>query len=146
MNQESKLSRRRMLQMTGAGMLGAGALLAGAGCAKETPAPAPEPVKPQSITRKIYDPSGSVAITQLFTPRLDTLDGKTIAFVADDAWEDDRTFPIIKDFLETKYQGVKVITQDNFAHGIAEITKANNGIAEQMKEMGVDAAIVGNAG
>lgn len=144
--EKNELSRRRMLQLTGVGALAAGTLLVGAGCTNKEEEQQEVKPAPTTVELVVYNPTSSVAITQLFTPRLDTLDGKTIGFVGDDSWEDDRTFLLIKDFLEKNYSGVTVITQDNFAHGIIEITKTNNGIAEKMKELGVDAAIVGNAG
>ena len=143
MENTNGMSRRRALQIGaafGAGILGAASL---GGCKKEEPAPAPAPEK---YEMKVYDPTGSIEITQLHTARLDTLDGKTIGFVSDDAWEDDRTFAEIKRLIERDYPTVTVLTQDNFTHGIEAITKANNGVAEQMKALGVDAAIVGNAG
>ena len=143
MEKKSKgMSRRRALQVTGAAA--AAAMLAG--CAKDEPKTDPEPAAPTTYEMKVYDPTGSIAITQLHAPRLDTLDGKTIGFVSDDAWEDTRTFAEIKRLIEANYPTVTIITQDNFTHGIEAITKANNGIAEKMKELGVDAAIVGNAG
>ena len=135
------MSRRRALQVTGAAA--AAAMLAG--CAKTEPTPEPAPA-PTSYELTVYEPTGSIAITQLHAPRLDTLDNKTIAFVSDDAWEDTRTFAEIKRLIEANYPTVTIVTQDNFIHGIEQITKANNGIPEVMKELGVDAAIVGNAG
>ena len=138
---ENNVSRRRALQVTGA----AAAVAMLAGCKKEEE-PTPEPAKPTTYEMKVYDPTGSIAITQLHTARLDTLEGKTIGFVSDDAWEDDRTFALIKELFAEQYPSVTIITQDHFTHGIEAITKANNGVAEQMKALGVDAAIVGNAG
>ena len=135
------LTRRRMLQLTGiAGVAGAAAL---AGCKKEEGGEGGEPV---TYTWNVYDPTGVVEVSQHFTARLDGIDGKTIAFVCDSLWEDDRTFALIKEILETKYTGVTVIDQYNFPTSVQEITVENNGIAEKMKEMGVDGAILGNAG
>lgn len=145
MNETSALSRRSMLLLAGAlgASAGAGAVLGG--CSSEQPAQdSQEPSS--SVEFNVYDPTGSIQVTQLFSPRLDSLEGKTIAFVSDDAWEDDRTFALIKQLFEERYPSVTIITQDNFISGIAAITAANNGIADKMLEMGVDAAIVGNAG
>ena len=139
---ENNVSRRRALQVTGA----AAAVAMLAGCTKKEEEPTPEPAKPTTYEMKVYDPTGSIAITQLHTARLDTLEGKTIGFVSDDAWEDDRTFALIKELFAEQYPSVTIITQDNFTHGIEAITKTGNGIAPKMKELGVDAAIVGNAG
>ena len=135
------LSRRRMLQLTGIGTLAAGAA-AFVGCKQEPPA---EP-EPTTLTIETLDPCGSVAITQHFVDRLDTLDGKTIAFVTNDDWESARTFPLLEELITQKFSGVTIIREDNFARGVNDITKDNNGIAAVMKEKGVDGVIVGNAG
>ena len=92
------LTRRKMLGATFAAGAAAG-IAALSGCKQEetpvTPEPA-TPATPEPVKFKVYDPSGAMQITQMFAPRLDTLEGKTIAFVADDSWEDARMFPIIK--------------------------------------------------
>ena len=135
----TNMTRRHMLQMTG--ILGAGALLSGC-----TTQQSGEQDGAAAVELTLYDPSGSIEITQLFAPRLDTIEGKTIAFVSDDAWEDARTFELIKSEFAEKYPSVNIITQDNFIHGIEAITRADNGLGEAMIEKGVDAVIVGNAG
>ena len=137
----TNLSRRRMLQLTGIGTLAVGAA-AFVGCKQEEPA---EP-EPTGLTIEVLDPCGSVAITQHFVDRLDTLEGKTIAFVTNDDWESSRTFPLLEELLTAKYPGIHIIREDNFARGVNDITKDNNGIAAVMKEKGVDGAILGNAG
>ena len=100
---------------------------------------------PEKVSFKVYDPSGAMQITQMFAPRLDTLEGKTIAFVADDSWEDARMFPIIKKYLEEKYH-CTVFTSDNWPSGVDNLTKDNNGIPAMLHEKGVEGVIVGNAG
>ena len=148
------VTRLRMLQMAGAlgiGALGTGAMLAGCSSdpAKESASDdeaAAGAANAGPVEISVYDPTGSIEITQTFAPRLDALEGKTIAFVSDDAWEDDRTFALIGELFAEKYPSVTVLTQDNFIHGIEAITKANNGLPEAMQEKGVDAVIVGNAG
>ena len=146
MANDAGLSRRRALQMLGAlsaaGFAGAAGMY---GCKQQDPEPTPEPT-PQGVELQVYDPTGSVEIKYTFAPRIDGFDNKTIAFVSDDSWEIERMTPIIKEHLTTHYQNVTIIGEENFIHGIDAITKANNGIAPQMVEMGVDAAIVGNAG
>ena len=154
------LTRREML--AAAGMLSAGALLAGCSsggqaasastdtAASSASASASAPSSEQSSTGKVslevYDPTGSFEITQVFTERLDSLDGKTIAFLSDDSWEDRRMFADVRPLFEEMFTDIKFVTEDEFIHGIGEITKANNGVAEVMLEKGVDGAIIGNAG
>lgn len=144
-HEERNFSRRHMFQMVG--IAGAGALLTG--CASSVTGAAHEnqaATESAGASLTVYDPTGSTEIVNLHAPRLDTLDGKTIAFISDDAWEDDRTFSEIGRLLAEKFPNTKVITQENFIHGIDALTLENNGVPEQLKEANVDAAIVGNAG
>ena len=141
------MSRRRWLQFAGAAgvtALGAGLL---SGCSSEGSGDSAKDSASKSLFEgSVYDPTGSIEITQVYAPRLDSLEGKTIAFISDDAWEDDRTFDLIKDLFAEKYPTTTILMQDNFPHGIDSITRENNGIPELLKEQNVDAAIVGNAG
>lgn len=143
MTKHEGITRRRMLQLTG--VLGASAVLAG--CSSQAASTESDSAKEStSASMSVYDPSGSIEISQTFAPRLDGFENKTIAFVADDAWEDDRTFPEIERLLKEKYPTVTVIREDNFIHGIDAITVENNGLPEAMQEKNVDGVIVGNAG
>lgn len=146
--------------LAAAGVLSAGALLAGCSSggqsasasaeAEASSASAAASASGQGGTGKVslevYDPTGSFEITQVFNERLDSLDGKTIAFLSDDSWEDRRMFADIRPMFEEMFSDIKLISEDEFIHGIGEITKANNGVAEVMLEKGVDGAIIGNAG
>lgn len=141
------LTRRNLLAAVG--MVGAGAMLAG--CSNGTDANKSvetdvETQKSTPVELTVFDPSGSTEISQLHAPRLDTLDGKTIAFVSDDAWEDHRMFPLLKELFAEQYPNTTIIPQDNFIHGIDALTVENNGLPEAMQEKNVDGVIVGNAG
>lgn len=151
MAQGNGMTRRRVFQLAGAGAIGAGAMLAAAGCSADAGSQAKDeqaqaPAQPQGVTLTVYDPSGNVEITQTFAERLDTIEGKTIAFVGNSMWEEERTFALLQELMEAKYKDVKIITPDNFPRHSDDLTKAGNGIPEMLQEMGVDAAIVGNAG
>lgn len=140
-----KLTRRRMLQLTGVGMLGAGAMLAGAGCSSDGAATNSSSASGK-VTLTVYDPSGVTEVTQQFAERLDSLDGKTVAFLGNGMWEEDRTFEELEKLMAESFPNTTIITPDNFPRHSDDLTKEDNGIAEQMKELGVDAAVVGNAG
>ena len=142
MQDTNGMSRRRMLQLTGTTAFAAAALGLG-GCKKEEE-PA-EPV-PTGITLKVYDPTGSVEVTQTFAPRLDTLDGKTIAFLGNGMWEEERCFDLLEKLMKETYPTTTIITADNFPRKSDKLTPEKNGIAEMMQERGVDGVIVGNAG
>ena len=140
MEYKNGMSRRRMLQLTGTTAFAAAAFGL-AGCQKEEA----EPVS-TDITLSVYDPSGKVAVTQQFTERLDTLDGKTIAFLGNGMWEEERCFELLEKLMKEHYPTTTIITADNFPRHSDKLTPENNGIAAMMQERGVDAAIVGNAG
>lgn len=146
------VTRRHMLQLTGAGVLGAAAL-ASVGCdsaskevAEEKKTDTAATAAPVKQTYTVYDPTGSVEITQTYAPRLDTVDGKTIAFASDGMWADDRTFELITQLFAEKHPTTTIIREDNFPIGIDALTKADNPIVGMMQDLHVDAAIIGNAG
>jgi hypothetical protein len=96
------------------------------------------------VTLKVYDPTGAIEVTQLFAPRLDTLEGKTICELWDASWEGDRTFPLIRDLLQGKYPTAKFVPYTEFPIGSAVMQAP--GIDQIAKKKGCQAAIVGNAG
>ena len=144
MARETSLSRRRMLELTGAGMFGA-AMLAGCNSSGQGEAD-PTPVDDGPKTIKLYDPTGNVAITQTHAPRLDTIEGKTIGLVVNDVWESDRIAEKLTELFAAKYPSVKILGPDNFTRGSEYITVDNNGIYEQAEALGVDGIIVMAAG
>ena len=132
------ISRRRMLQAVGLSTLGVGAALYGASKhGSET--------SNGKFSLRVYDPSGQVIIRQSFAPRLESLEGKTIGFVGVDYWQDAASFLLVRHYLEDVYH-CTVYDQSHFLNGTENITRDDNGIAEQMLSLGVDAAILGNAG
>lgn len=149
MENQGKLSRRRMLQLTGVSMLGVGAMFAGAGCASDGgkgSAAGEGAENSGKITLSVYDPSGNIEVTQEFAQRLDSLDGKTIAFLGNGMWEEDRTFDELEKLVAEAFPNTTIITPDNFPRHSDDLTKEDNGIADMMKEFNVDGVIVGNAG
>lgn len=76
--------------------------------------------------------------------RLDTMDGKTVAFLWDDLFRGDEIWPILKQELSTRYGGLKFIDHDAFGstHGDEE----HRVLAElpgKIKSMKVDAVVSG---
>ncbi len=104
----------------------------------------PVPAGPATI--EVLDPSGAFEVTSLFAPRLDTLEGKTICFLSDQEWMSWRTFPLIEELLKQQYPTIKIIRETEFPtdgdHLYPDFTKHPT----ILKDMGCDAAIVGNAG
>lgn len=140
----SNLSRRRMLQLTGVGAL------ALAGCSQDGSDTPQEAEDTSTITYpytvQVYDPTGNVEITQTHAPRLDTIEGKTIALVINDVWESDRIAERLQTLFASRYPSVTVLGPENFIHGSEYLTMDNNGLYEQVSAAGVDAVIIMAAG
>ena len=98
---------------------------------------------PQSLAA--YWPRGKRTMTaQPLAPRLDTLDGKTVAFLWDYLFRGDELFPMIEKTMRERYTNVKFIGYDEFGstHGDEEraIIEA---LPERLKALKVDAVISG---
>lgn len=95
-----------------------------------------------SVSLEVYDPTGTVDVTETHAPRLKTLSGKTICELSDRVWEDYRTFPNIRKLLLRRFPDAKIIPYTEFP-GIYGVT--DEALAEAVKKNGCDGAIVGNA-
>ena len=94
------------------------------------------------VSLEVYNPTGTIEITQLYAPRLDELSGKTICELSDLTWDDYRTFPRFRELLQKRFPDVTIIPYTEFPgiYGVEEET-----LAKALKEKGCDGAIVGNA-
>ena len=79
-------------------------------------------------------------------PRLDTLAGKTVAFVWDYVFRGDEIFQILQEGLTARFPGIRFIDYKVFGntHGRDERTVVA-GLPARMKELGVDAVVSGMA-
>lgn len=91
----------------------------------------------------IMNPTGATEVAQLHAPRLDTLEGKTVAMLSDDMWQSHRVLPLLKRGLEARYPGIQVIPETEFPMGTGPMDSEDT--AELLQRRGVDAVIVGNA-
>ena len=96
-----------------------------------------------AVSLEVYDPTGTIEITELYATRLADLNGKTICELSDYEWEDYRTFPLIRELLQKRFPDLKIIPYTEFpcTYGI----KADV-LSEVVREKKCDGAIVGNAG
>lgn len=135
MERETNISRRDFTRV-GAGVLGA-ALFAG-----KTAVAVPL----RSVGDVVADDlaAGRTPVAG-YAPRLEGLRGRVIGFVGNGAYEEERTFAVIRAYLEDEWS-CTVIDQTHFARGQGIIAKENNGVAETMAGYGVEAAVLGNAG
>jgi hypothetical protein len=95
-----------------------------------------------TISLEVFDPTGAFEVTHQHAPRLADLSGKTICELSDRVWEDDRTFPFIRDQLQKRVPEAKIIPYAEFpnVYGVKDET-----LIKTLREKGCDGAIVGNA-
>jgi hypothetical protein len=79
-------------------------------------------------------------------PRLDTLEGKTVAQLWDELFKGDVVFDLLEEGLKKRYPGVKFVSWRTFGstHGGNE-REALAKLPERLKELGVDAVVSGMA-
>ncbi len=144
----SRLTRREMLTLSVG--LAAGSILAASMPVALEQTPVAEAQGPVALS--VYDPTGAIEVTQLFSPRLGDLNGKTVCEVGDGMWEDARTFPVIRALLQKQFPTIKIIPYDKVPYGVSGYDFAKDGgignpkLVEILKGVGCQAAIVGNAG
>ena len=79
-------------------------------------------------------------------PRLDSLEGKTIAQLWDYMFHGDEIFELIEDALKARFPGVRFVSWREFGntHGKDE-REVVAALPQRFKELGIDAAISGMA-
>ncbi len=92
-------------------------------------------------TLEVFDPSGATEITRLHAPRLDRLEGKTIAMLSNDMWQAHRMLPMLREMLEAR--GATVIPETEFPMGNVPIDREET--VDQVVARGADAVLIGNA-
>jgi len=92
---------------------------------------------------QVCDPTGTMEITEVHAPRLDTLDGKTICELSNDSWQAHRVFPEIRRLLQERFPTAKFIPYTEFPTGNERIDTEK--AAELVARAGAHAVIIGNA-
>ena len=84
--------------------------------------------------------------TRALAPRLDSLEGKTVAQLWDYLFKGDEVFALLEEGLKKKYPGVKFVSWRDFGstHGGDE-KDALAALPTRFKKLGVDAVISGMA-
>jgi hypothetical protein len=95
-------------------------------------------------------PAGAAAVkVSAIAPRLDDLNGKTIAEVWNGVFKGDITFPVIRKLLQAKFPGIKIIPYTEFYHQPGSDVPAHQRelareIVATARRHGCDALISGN--
>ena len=84
--------------------------------------------------------------TRSLAPRLETLEGKTVAQLWDYLFKGDEVFALLEEGLKKKYPGVKFVSWREFGstHGGNEHA-ALAALPQKLRDMGVDAVMSGMA-
>jgi len=84
--------------------------------------------------------------TRALAPRLDTLEGKTVAQLWDYLFKGDEVFALLEEDLKRRYPGIKFVSWREFGSTHADDEKeALAALPKRFKELGVDAVISGMA-
>lgn len=94
------------------------------------------------VSLEVYEPTGAVGVTERHADRLADLSGKTICELSDFMWEDNRTFPPIRELLQKRFPDTKIIPYTEFPN---IYSAAADVLTEAVRNSGCDAVIVGNA-
>ena len=92
---------------------------------------------------EVFNPTGTVEITKLHAPRLDTLEGKTICGWSYDRWQAHRTVPLTLELLQERFPTATIVPHTEFPSG-DEIDSDRT--ANLVAEKGCQAVVIGNAG
>lgn len=145
-----KLTRREILKLSNG--LAAGSLLGATLVGPETVV-ADQKQQQGEPSFKVVSPIGESPIKMItMSPRLDTLDGKTICLSTNRLFKYEVTFPVIEQLLKEKYPNVKIIPFSEFRiignqdlAGDARV-KALKDLGAQFLKRGCHAVISGNGG
>jgi hypothetical protein len=102
------------------------------------------------VKLKVMNPVYIVKSAEVNTPRLDTLNGKTICEIAATGatyWRADKTFPVIRELIKKRYPEAEFITYTEFPDGHAQWYPVPlDEIGGLLKGKGCDALLLGNGG
>jgi hypothetical protein len=101
------------------------------------------PQKASPVTLKVLNPTGATEITELFTPRLADLNGKTVCEV-NAGWEGDRTLTLVGELLKQLFPAVNIVSYTEFPGSRNDADHPK--IMELVKKFKCDAIVVGNGG
>lgn len=98
---------------------------------------------PDPAILKVGDPTGASEITEVHASRLDTLEGKIICELSNDAWQAHRVLPEIRRLLRERFPTAKFVPYTEFPTGNEAIDTEK--AAELVARRGAHAVIIGNA-
>jgi hypothetical protein len=92
---------------------------------------------------RVFNPSGATEITAVHAPRLNSLDGKRVAFLSNDMWQAHRTLPLVQELLQGRAPTAQILAHQEFPQGNAQID--SDATVRMVLSKGAQAAVLGNA-
>lgn len=92
---------------------------------------------------EVLSPTGDTEISHLHAARVPDLTNKTVAMISDDMWQAHRMLPLLKERLEARFSGIKILPETQFPLGSNAIDTEDT--VDRLVAAGADAVIVGNA-
>jgi hypothetical protein len=109
-------------------------------------------MQPETIFR-VVSPSGESQVERKgLSPRLDTLDGKTVGLLWNRVFRGDETLPLIGELLQERYPTMKVVPWEDFpvtsvpSLHAARQSETLQALTDSLLKLEVDAVVTGNAG
>jgi len=97
----------------------------------------------KSVILEVLDPRGASDGTNPHAKRLNSLDGKIIGLLSNDAWQAIRMLPLIRELLQERFPTAKFISHAEFPTNKENID--SEGTIEAVVSRGCQAVILGNA-
>ena len=114
------------------------------------------PVTEQEINKddalKVVSPLGDETVEEIsMAPRLDSLEGKTIGFVANGSFKSNVTLSVIAELLSKTFTTARVIPYTDMPRSFnapppGTTTEERTALEAALREKGCDAVITGNGG
>ena len=107
----------------------------------------------EGVIYRVVSPSGEPVVGRTpLSPRLDTLNGKTVAMLWNRVFRGDETLPMIGELLQERYPDVTIVPWEDFpvtsvpALHAARQRESLGALTEALLDKRINAAITGNAG
>lgn len=95
------------------------------------------------VELEVLNPTGVMEVAQPHAPRLKGLEGAVIAELSNGVWDDHRTFPFLRERLQARFPGLRVIPFTEFPIGSEQID--SDRVVDMLVKKGAQAVITGNA-
>ena len=107
----------------------------------------------EGVIYRVVSPSGEPVVARTpLSPRLDTLNGKTVAMLWNRVFRGDETLPMIGELLKERYPDVTIVPWEDFpVTSVPALHAARQGeslgaLTEVLLDKRINAAVTGNAG